>query len=121
MIEALDRTSAEMPQFDVSASQPRDGGCREDGVRVRELFHPCRQMRRSSYRSVVHMEVRADRADYDVARVQTHTDRDRNGIGPTAYVPAHRVLERCFEKVRRYLADNRMWLSSPLTTSGELR
>ena len=52
----------------------------QDRPRSGHLLHPRGQVRGVTDRRVVHVEVRADGADHDVARVQAHADLDRDPV-----------------------------------------
>jgi hypothetical protein len=74
LLHALDRHRPVPLDLDIAVGQPAGGVGDQNGARPRELLHPGGQVGRLADGAVVHVEVAADRADDDVARVEPHAD-----------------------------------------------
>ena len=72
--EALERHGAERRDLDEPLGQAERAGGDQRGPRACELLHAPGQVRRLAHRRVVHVEIAADRADDDLARVEPDPD-----------------------------------------------
>src|SRR5207245_6649316 len=74
--QPLDVDRAEGLDLDKAFGESECVGRHEDRARHRHLLHARREVRRLANGGVIHVQVTADRADHDLARVQADPDLD---------------------------------------------
>ena len=82
---------AERTNVDIALDKPHDIRCDHDSTRPRPLLHARGKVRRLADRGVVHVQIAADRTHNNLARVEPHSDADRDPLLATQPlgVPLH--------------------------------
>src|SRR5215831_6041103 len=93
-LETSHRHGAHRLNLDEALHETAGLGGDPDGSGRSQLLHAGRQMSRLADRRVVHAEIRADRANHNVARIQADPDSHGDTVGPKRFarVSLHRLL-----------------------------
>jgi hypothetical protein len=81
--ETLHRHRSQRPHLDVAFGESQRVGSEVAPAPSRELFRPGSQVSGLADGSVVHVQIAADGADHDLARVEPDTNLNRDAVGTT--------------------------------------